>query len=120
MKPKTQDTYVRRIDQVVGYLNKQVESSHTLKELADIAGISPFHFHRVYRAITGETPSGTIRRLRLARAAVMLNETQKSITEIAFDVGYESSQAARACSARRQGRPSRRAPRPHQRRSKSQ
>ena len=93
MKPKTQDTYLHRIDQVVGYLNKQVESSHTLKELAEIAGISPFHFHRVYRAITGETPSGTIRRLRLARAAVMLKETQKPITEIAFDVGYESSQA---------------------------
>jgi AraC family transcriptional regulator len=31
--------------------------------------VSPFHFHRLYRGITGETPAATLRRLRLARAA---------------------------------------------------
>ena len=93
MKAETRESYFQRIDRVVGYLNQQVEATQTLQELADIAGISPFHFHRVYRAITGETPSGTLRRLRLARAAVMLKETQKPVTDIAFDVGYESSQA---------------------------
>ena len=93
MKPTTKDSYIQSIDRVVGYLNQRVEVIPTLQQLADIAGISPFHFHRVYRAITGETPSGTLRRLRLARAAAMLKQTQKPITEIAFDVGYDSSQA---------------------------
>ena len=93
MKPKTKDSYIERIHRVVGYLNQRAEATPTLQDLADIAGISPFHFHRVYRAITGETPAGTLRRLRLARATVMLKEPQKPITEIAFDVGYESSQA---------------------------
>lgn len=65
----------------------------SLRNLADVAGISPFHFHRVYRAVTGETPFGTLRRLRLARAAVLLKDSQKLITEIAFSVGYESSQS---------------------------
>lgn len=92
MKPETKDNYIQRINKVVGYLNQHVEATPSVQDLADIAAISPFHFHRVYRAITGETPSGTIRRLRLARAAAMLKETAKPITEIAFDVGYESSQ----------------------------
>ncbi len=93
MKKSTRDSYFQRIDRVVGYLNDQVQSAPTLQDLADVAAISPFHFHRVYRAITGETPSATLRRSRLARAATLLKTTAKPITEIAFDVGYESSQA---------------------------
>lgn len=87
------DSYSDRIDRIVEYLNEQVESTHSLQDLAKAAQISPFHFHRVYRAVTGETPAGTLRRLRIARALIMLKDTEKPITEIAFDVGYESSQA---------------------------
>lgn len=93
MKPETQHRYVQHIDRVIGYLNQQADAIPSLQNLADVAGISPYHFNRVYRAVTGETPFGTLRRLRLVRAAVMLKDSQKPITEIAFDVGYESSQA---------------------------
>lgn len=93
MKKSTQDSYFQRIDRVVGYLNDQVEGNPSLETLAGVAAISPFHFHRVYRAVTGETPSGTLRRLRLAKACILLKETAKSITEIAFNVGYDSSQS---------------------------
>lgn len=87
------ENYFERINRVVELLNDQVESSHSLQGLADAAQISPFHFNRVYRAATGETPFGTLRRLRIARALVLLRDTGKPVTEIAFDVGYESSQA---------------------------
>ena len=93
MKHESETRYIERIDRVVGFLNEQTEASPSLQDLAEIAGVSRFHFHRLYRAITGETPSATLRRLRLARAADMLKNTSKPITEIAFDVGYESSQA---------------------------
>ena len=86
-------SYFRRINRIVEYLNEQVEATHSLQGLAEVAQISPFHFHRVYRAVTGETPFGTIRRLRIARALVLLRDTDRPVTEIAFDVGYESSQA---------------------------
>jgi AraC family transcriptional regulator len=86
-------SYAERIDRIVRFLNEQVESTPSLQDLADVAEISPFHFHRVYRAVTGETPSGTLRRLRMARAVAMLRDTSKPVTEIAFDIGYESSQA---------------------------
>jgi AraC family transcriptional regulator len=82
-----------RIERIVEYLNQQVESTLSLHELAQIAGISPFHFHRVYRAVTGETPFGTVRRLRMLRALILLRDTERTVTDIAFDVGFESSQA---------------------------
>ncbi len=93
MKPSTQKSYFDRIERVVGYLNDQVDNNPSLETLAGVAAISPFHFHRVYRAITGETPSSTLRRLRLAQACILLKETGKSITGIAFAVGYDSSQS---------------------------
>ncbi len=93
MKASTKSSYIQRIDRVVGYLNEKIEATPSLRDLADIAAISPYHFHRVYRAITGETPSGTVRRLRLARAAAMLKDTSKPVSEIAFDVGFETSQS---------------------------
>lgn len=93
MKPSTQKSYIERIDRVIDYLSEQVEGAPSLEDLANVAAISPFHFNRVFRAMTGETPSATVRRLRLARAATLLKSTSKPVTEIAFDVGYETSQS---------------------------
>ena len=66
MKSSTQKSHYERIERVVDFLSDQVDNNPTLEALADVAAISPFHFHRVYRAVTGETPSATLRRLRLA------------------------------------------------------
>lgn len=93
MKSSTQKSYHQRIERVVGFLNDHVNNHPSLKMLAEVAAISPFHFHRVYRAVTGETPSGTLRRLRLARACHLLEDSRKSVTQVAFDVGYDSSQS---------------------------
>ncbi len=93
MKPSTKENYIRRISRVVDFLNAQTESAPSLEQLASVAAISTFHFHRVYTAVTGETPSATMRRLRIAKACLLLRETARPITEIAFDVGYDSSQA---------------------------
>lgn len=93
MKPSTEYSYQQRIERVIGFLNDQVENNPSLETLAKIAAISPFHFHRVYRAATGETPSATLRRLKLAKACCLLRDTSKPITHVAFDVGYDSSQS---------------------------
>ena len=92
MKSSTQKTYHERIERVVGFLSDQVDNNPSLETLADVAAISPYHFHRVYRAVTGETPSGTLRRLRLAKACNLLKDAANSVTQVAFDVGYDSSQ----------------------------
>lgn len=93
MKSSTEENYIERIDRVIQFLNKQVDNTPSLEKLADVAAISPFHFQRIYRAVTGESPAQTIRRLRLAKACVILQASKNTITDIAFAVGYDSSQA---------------------------
>ncbi|TWI02861.1 transcriptional regulator, AraC family [Luteimonas cucumeris] len=96
MKPATRNTYAERIDRVVARLQQAVVAGGELPdlpELAAIAHLSSFHFHRVYRALTGETIGRTVARLRLLRALHLLGDAQASITGIAMTVGYETPQA---------------------------
>jgi AraC family transcriptional regulator len=64
-----------------------------LASLASEAGYSPFHFHRLFAALTGETPVAMVRRLRLERAAATLVRTKRSIGEAAMDAGYSTPDA---------------------------
>src|SRR5690606_30991813 len=64
-----------------------------LAELAAVAHLSPFHFHRVWRALTGETLGRTVARLRLLRALHLLGDGEVAIGEVAGIAGYETSQA---------------------------
>ena len=64
------------------------------EELAKIAHFSPFHFHRIFRGMVGETLNDFIQRIRIEKAAAKLVlNPKKSITEIAFECGYSSSAA---------------------------
>jgi len=65
----------------------------TLESIAALAGLSPFHFHRVFRVAFGENLSAFVTRHRLQRAAHELRSSERSITEIALDCGYESPSA---------------------------
>ena len=58
--------------------------------LARIAIVSEAHFIRVFRATFGETPHRYLRRRRVERAMFLLRETDRSVTEICFDVGFSS------------------------------
>jgi AraC family transcriptional regulator len=85
--------HVARINKALVYIQEHIDHELSLKELAQVACISPFHFHRLFRAFTGETVHGHIRRLRIERAAGKLKYSKQSITEIALDAGYETSSA---------------------------
>jgi len=58
--------------------------------LAGIAYVSEAHFIRVFRATFGETPHRYLQRRRVERAMFLLRETDSSVTEICFDVGFAS------------------------------
>jgi AraC family transcriptional regulator len=93
MKPSTEHDYHRRIARVIEAILVDPAAPHTVDRLASVAGLSPFHFHRIYRALTGESVAATVQRLRLAKAAHQLKHAGDSVTAIAFDVGYDSPQA---------------------------
>ncbi len=92
MKLVTEAEYRARIDRVVRAIADDPARARSLEDLARLAHFSRFHFHRVYRAMTGESVIETVRRLRLTLAAHLLATTDAAITEIATEAGYQSVQ----------------------------
>ena len=82
--------YGRRIERVVDHIGAHLDEPLDLDRLAAVACFSPYHFHRIYRAVTGETALDTLRRLRLHRAAGELVQGGDGIAGIARRAGYGS------------------------------
>lgn len=85
--------YSERVQRVVDYLVAHLDDTLDLETLARVAWLSPYHFHRIYRGLLGETVNETVRRLRLQRAALDLLDRELSIQRTARRAGY-ASQAA--------------------------
>lgn len=92
-KPSTRLDYGRRIARAMALLAADPARSPTLEELAGAAAFSPFHFHRIYRELTGETPADTLARLRLSQAAVLLVRDGLPVAAVAARSGYGSAAA---------------------------
>ncbi|MDR2945666.1 MAG: AraC family transcriptional regulator [Candidatus Adiutrix sp.] len=87
------NTYQKRIQRVLRHIEKRAGAMPSLEELAAVAHFSPFHFHRVFKSLVGESVAAYVRRLALQNAAQHLSYYQESVTDIAFDAGYESPEA---------------------------
>lgn len=61
-----------------------------VRAVAAVAHISPAHFSRTFKAVFGETPHRYLQRRRVERAMFLLRETDRSVTDICFDVGFNS------------------------------
>jgi AraC family transcriptional regulator len=84
--------YERRINRDIDHVQAHLADDLTLEQVARVAAFSPFHFHRIFEAITGETLSAFIRRVRLERAAGALSLLpEASILEIALSYGFSSA-----------------------------
>lgn len=83
--------YLGRINRVIDYIRGSLTGDLRLETLARVANFSPYHFHRLFTTIVGETVNAHIRRIRMQRAASQLIYNPKtSITRIAMDCGYSS------------------------------
>lgn len=80
----------RRLRRAVELMQAQLDRELSLEEMAAAAYLSPFHFARLFKKATGTTPHAYLTALRLARAEILLAETDLSITEVAARVGYSS------------------------------
>lgn len=86
------EEYTARVNRVIDYIEANIDKELSLKELADIACFSSFHFHRIFSALVGETINGFINRLRIEKAASMLVQNpKKAITSIAMDCGFSGA-----------------------------
>lgn len=82
--------YRDNINRVIKAIIRYPGNDWTTPALANLAGISPFHFHRIFRMLTGETMFAFLQRRRLLRAIELINENNFTLTEIALEVGFDS------------------------------
>lgn len=61
-----------------------------IRAVAAVAYVSEAHFIRCFRAVFGETPHRYLQRRRVERSMFLLRETDRSVTDISFDVGFNS------------------------------
>jgi AraC family transcriptional regulator len=89
----TRSDYAERLERVFRWLADHLDDALDLTRLAEVACLSPYHFHRVYRAMQRETAADTVRRLRLHRAAVELITGALPVPRVARRAGYGSQEA---------------------------
>ena len=84
-------TEIYRTAQILqDYMEENLGRSLTLKELAGVAGYSPWHTTRVFKEATGKTPFEYLRGLRLTKAALVLRDHDTKIIDVALDYEFDS------------------------------
>ncbi|MBE0699382.1 MAG: helix-turn-helix transcriptional regulator [Anaerolineaceae bacterium] len=82
--------YCDRIDNVKKYIRNHIDETLTRETLADVAGFSVPHFHRIFTAQLGENIASYVRRMRLEGAGRKLRMGAVDITQVALAAGYET------------------------------
>jgi AraC-like DNA-binding protein len=80
----------RRLLRARDSMDRAYAQTLDIPTLARIACVSEAHFIRTFRATFGETPHRYLQRRRVERSMFLLAETDRSVTEICFDVGFSS------------------------------
>ena len=88
-EPGSRPIYVERVNAVIDYIESHLGEELTLERLAEVAHFSPYHFHRVFSVLVGETLGRFINRVRLEHAATLLvQRPDESVTSIASSCGF--------------------------------
>lgn len=87
------DGWIARMERALALLASRLDTPPALAELAAAANVSPFHFHRIWRVMTGETVGTSITRLRIANAQQRMQHGDASVTSVAMDGGYGTPQS---------------------------
>ena len=104
----TPAAYVERVNLAIDHVVTNLRKPLRLESVAKAAMLSPFHFHRVFQAMTGETLADFVKRLRLEKAlSVMAHGRPPSLTRLALECGFSSSSDFSRCFKQRFGVPPR-------------
>lgn len=90
VRPSTIAAHHEAVERVIRMMHDRLDEPLTLSEMSRIAYISPYHFNRIFRQITGIPPNQFFYALRLETAKRLLLTTNTSVTDVCFDVGYNS------------------------------
>lgn len=96
--------YVERVNRAIDHVVSHLAEPLNLNAVARAAAFSPYHFHRVFQSLMGESLAGFIKRLRLERALTMMAlGPGRSLTGIALACGFSSSSDFSRCFRQRFG-----------------
>ena len=110
----TENGYIAGVNRAVDAVLGDLAGDLRLERLASAAGFSTFHFHRVFKSVTGETLAGFVGRVRLERAIRMMAHGDSTLTDIAVACGFGTlSSFSRAFRGRYGVPPSAYDPTPH-------
>jgi AraC-like DNA-binding protein len=84
------DETFRRLCRARDLLAAEYQSQILLEAAAREACLSPFHFHRLFRATFGETPHDFLTRRRMDHARRLLASGEMTVTEVCMEIGYSS------------------------------
>lgn len=90
MRTDTKNSYLESINKAISFIESNSTNDIQLKDIAAQANLSQYHFHRVFKSLTGDTAKDFLTRLRLEKAALKLKHSQSDIGQIAFDCGYQN------------------------------
>lgn len=91
-RSKTQAEYVRRIRKALEFIERHLDGTIRLEDVAEASHFSPYHFHRIFHALVGETVNDYVHRKRMERAARRLVYKQAlPVTEVAMAGGFSSA-----------------------------
>ncbi len=90
MTSASKDRYLESLRIVTEHIHNHLDEKLNLEELARISHLSPFHFHRIMKAMLGEPLGSYINRIRVETAARLLRYTDLEIKEIAYRIGYDT------------------------------
>jgi len=91
MNASFMDAYAERIQRTISYIQDHLDGDLSLSVLSEVAGISKFHFHRLFSAYTGQNVAKVIRELRLRQAAYQLAfRPQMKVIEVALKAGFSN------------------------------
>lgn len=95
--------YYEVIDPALQKIHADYGQRITIEELAEICGISKYHFCRIFKLVTGTTAMQYLTKYRIRIADVMLSNTRKSVSEIAWECGFPDESYFCRCYKKQQG-----------------
>jgi len=87
-KTITREEYAKRLNTVIEYIGNNLDKEMDLNELSEISNFSIYHFHRIFKAMIGESIGAFVVRMRVETAARLLRYTSLPVQDIAYSVGY--------------------------------
>ncbi len=88
-----QEDYRNRLNKVFQFIDENIDSKLSLSTVSEIAYFSPFHFHRIFKLLTGETLNEFVSRRRIEKSVLDILHKKVSIAEIAHAYGFSDNSA---------------------------